>query len=107
MTKTLSPDDDFALIRGTGNVFADLGDADATTKRMKADLAAEIIATLDVRGLSARAGAKVAGVDGSDIQRIRNGDLARFTLDRLVKIAHRLGRSVELRVLPSSSDVAA
>ena len=36
-----------------------------------------------------------AQVDPADIQRIRNADLARFTLDRLVRIAYRLGRKVE------------
>lgn len=45
---------------GSGNVFADFGDAEA--KKMKAVIAAEIIATLNTRGLSAREGAKVAKV---------------------------------------------
>jgi predicted XRE-type DNA-binding protein len=92
--------DSLEVIRGSGNVFADCDDADAEAKKMKAIIAAEIIATLDKRNLSVRAGAKLAQVDASDIQRIRNADLSRFTIDRLVKIAYRLGCSVEMRVLP-------
>ncbi|MBM3609430.1 MAG: XRE family transcriptional regulator [Alphaproteobacteria bacterium] len=94
-------------MRGSGNIFADFGDADAETKKMKADIAAEIIITLDKRGLTARAGAKVAKVDAADIQRIRNADLSRFTIDRLVRIAYRLGRPVEMKVLPERTGAAA
>jgi predicted XRE-type DNA-binding protein len=99
--------DDFEVMRGTGNVFADFGDADAEAKKMKATIAAEIIATLNKRELSARAGAKLAKIDAADIQRIRNADLSRFTIDRLVRIAYRLGRLVEMRVLPEHTNVAA
>ena len=99
--------DEFEVLRGSGNIFADFGDADAEAKKLKATIAAEIIATLDKRGLSVRAAAKAAHLDPSDIQRIRNADLSRFTIDRLVRVAYRLGRTVEMRVLPEQSDVAA
>lgn len=95
--------DELDLVRGSGNVFADFGDADAETKKFKAIIAAEIIATLDMRGLSVRAGAELAKVDPRDIQRIRNADLSRFTIDRLIRIAHRLGRTIELRVVPAKA----
>lgn len=91
------------LVRGGSNVFADFGDTDAETKKFKAIIAAEIIATLDMRGLSVRAGAELAKVDPRDIQRIRNADLSRFTIDRLIRIAQRLGRTVELRVVPAKA----
>jgi predicted XRE-type DNA-binding protein len=61
-------------------------------------MAADIINTLNERGLSVRAGAKVAQVDPADIQRIRNADLSRFTIDRLVRIAYRLGRKPEMKM---------
>lgn len=99
--------DELEVMRGSGNVFADFGDADAEAKKMKAIIAAEIIATLNKRGLTARAGAKIAKVDAADIQRIRNADLSRFTIDRLVRIAYRLGRLVEMKVLPERTGVAA
>jgi len=92
--------EDFEVVRGSGNLFADLGDADAGTRQLKAQLAAAIIATLDAQALSVRAGARLAKIDPADLQRIRNADLSRFTLDRLIRIAHRLGRRVEMRVAP-------
>lgn len=93
------------ILHGSGNVFADLGDPNAEAKKMKAAIAAEIIATLNARGLSARAGAKVAKVDPADIQRIRNADLSRFTIDRLVRVASHLGCALEMTVLPRSSSI--
>jgi predicted XRE-type DNA-binding protein len=99
----MSETDDLELVIGSGNVFADNSDPDAETKRMKATIGAEIIAALNGQALSAREGAKRAGVDAADIQRIRNADLARFTLDRLVRIAYRLGRKIELRIVPFDS----
>lgn len=73
---------------------------DPGTGSLKAQVAGSIVATLRERHLTARAAAAAAGIDPADIQRIRNSDLARFTLDRLVRIARRLGHRVELAVLP-------
>ncbi len=86
------------LIRGSGDVFADLGFADAAVMRLKSRVANEIARTLDQRGLSVRGAAKEAGATAADLSRIRNADLDRFTLDRLVRIAERLGCRVEIKV---------
>jgi lambda repressor-like predicted transcriptional regulator len=69
-------------------------------------LAADIIATLNQRGLTVRAGAKSAQVDAADIQRIRNADLSRFTLDRLVRIVWRLGCRVEMKTSAEGAEAA-
>lgn len=84
------------IVQGTGNVFADFNDADAATKLLKAKIAADIIGTLNTRKLSVREAGRIAGMDGADIQRIRNADLARFSMDRLIRVAFRLGRKVEI-----------
>lgn len=89
-------DDDFEVVRGSGNVFADFGDPDAETKLMKAKLAAQIIGVLDDRKISVRQAEKITGVAAADISRVRNADLAKFTLDRLLRILHRLAPSVEV-----------
>lgn len=74
------------VLMGTGNVFADLGDANANAKQLKAQLAAEIIGTLNRQGLSVRQGAKLAHVDPADIQRIRDADLSRFAVGHLIRV---------------------
>jgi predicted XRE-type DNA-binding protein len=99
--------EDFDVVRGSGNLFVDFGDADAEAKQLKAQVAAEILNTLNRQKLSARAAARIARVDAADIQRIRNADLSKFTLDRLIRVAYRLGRRVELKILPARRRVAA
>src|SRR3954454_21229715 len=98
---------DLDVIRGSGNLFVDLDDADAEAKQLKAQVAAEILSTLNRQKLSARAAAKVARIDAADIQRIRNDDLSKFTLDRLIRVAYRLGRRVEIKILPVRRRAAA
>lgn len=87
---------DFELVEGSGNVFRDLGDPDADLKQAKAILAARIIAVLDTRGLSVRRAGALTCFAASDFSRIRNADLGRFTLDRLMKMLAALDS--ELRV---------
>jgi predicted XRE-type DNA-binding protein len=95
--------DKLDVVRGSGNVFADFGDPDASAKQMKAIVAAEIIETINARAMTVRAAAEAARCDAADIQRIRNADLSRFTLDRLIRIAGRLGRRAEIRMLPGDA----
>lgn len=87
-----------AVERGSGNVFRDLGYADADVLQFKAILAAEIIKAVDREGLSVRAAHARTGVAAADFSRIRNADLGRFTVDRLVSIINRLGSRVEVRI---------
>jgi predicted XRE-type DNA-binding protein len=74
--------DKFELVRGSGNVFRDFGRVNASVEQASAILAAEIIRTLDKRGLSTREAEKLTGVAHSEFSRIRNAKLERFTLDR-------------------------
>ena len=100
-------EDKLEVVRGTGNIYADVGDPDADTKHLKAYLAAEIIKVLDKRKLTVRDGAKVTGAAAADLSRIRNADLGRFTLDRLVRILGRLDRTVTLKVRKTQGSAAA
>ena len=86
------------VTRGSGNVYRDLGHANADVKQFKALLAAEILKTLDRDQLSVRQAQVRTGIAAADFSRIRNADLGRFTLDRLMSIINRLGSRVEVRV---------
>jgi predicted XRE-type DNA-binding protein len=90
--------DDFELIRGSGNVFRDFSRANAGLEQVRAILAAEIIRTLDVRGLSTREAERMTGVSHSEFSRIRNAKLGRFTLDRMITILGKLDEEVEVNV---------
>lgn len=88
----------FEVIRGSGNVYRDLGKDNPDLKQFKALLATEIIKALDREHLSVRQGHARTGVAAADFSRIRNADLGRFTVDRLMSIINRLGSRVEVAV---------
>ena len=90
--------DDMEIIRGSGNVFRDLGHPDADREQLRALLAARIIGVLDERKLTVRAAHEVTGVAAADFSRIRNANLGRFTIDRLMGILGSLGQEVEVTV---------
>lgn len=94
------------LVRGSGNVFRDFGDPDADVKQTKAMLAAEIIGILDDRGLSTRQAEKLTGTPQADFVRIRNAQLNRFSIDRLMKILNSLGRRVEVKIKTREQELA-
>ena len=90
--------DKLELIRGSGNVYRDLAKENADIEQFKALLAAEIIKTLDREGLSVRKAHLRTGLAAADFSRIRNADLGRFTIDRLMATINRLGSHIEVRM---------
>jgi predicted XRE-type DNA-binding protein len=92
------------LVRGTGNVFRDLGHENGDLEQLKALLAAEIIKALDREELSVRAAHSITGFAAADFSRIRNADLSRFSADRLMSILNRLGSRVEVRIRVRSEE---
>lgn len=90
--------DTLEMVRGSGNVFRDLGRANADSEQLKAILAAEIIKVLDKDQLTVRAAHNRTGIAAADFSRIRNADLGRFTVDRLMSVLNRLGSSVEVKI---------
>ncbi len=89
---------DTELVHGSGNVFRDFGDPEADLKQAKAVLAARIITVLDDRGLAVRKAASLTGFAAADFSRIRNADLGRFTLDRLMKMLAALDANARITV---------
>jgi predicted XRE-type DNA-binding protein len=86
------------VVRGSGNVFRDLGRENADAEQFKAILAAEIVKALDREHLTVRAAHGRTGIAAADFSRIRNANLGRFTVDRLMAILNRLGSRVEVKV---------
>src|ERR1039458_8650388 len=62
------------LVRGTGNVFRDLGHKNSDVEQFKSILAAEIIKTLDRDKLTVRAAHARTGIAAADFSRIRTAD---------------------------------
>jgi predicted XRE-type DNA-binding protein len=90
--------DDMELIHGSGNVFRDFGHPNAGLEQARALVAAKIIGVLDDRRLSTREAEKLTGVPHPEFSRIRNTQLRRFTLDRMITILGKLDEEIEVNV---------
>ena len=90
--------DDFELVRGSGNVFRDFDLPNPDLEQLRAILAAQIIKTLDSKDLSVRKAEKLTGIAAADFSRIRNANLGRFTVDRLMTVLGRLDQRVDVNV---------
>jgi hypothetical protein len=58
---------------------------------VKAILAAEIVKAVDRGRLSVRGARRLTGIAAADFSPIRDADLGRFTVDRLISILNLLG----------------
>jgi len=78
------------LIRGSGNVFRDLGRENPDLEQRKALWAARIVKALDRDELTIREAQARTGFAAADFRRIRNADLGTITVDQLVSILDHL-----------------
>lgn len=85
-------------VRGSGNVFRDLGRENADVLQLKAILAAEIVKVLDRERLTVRAAHDCTGFAAADFSRVRNADLGRFSIERLMAMLNRLGSQIEVKI---------
>jgi predicted XRE-type DNA-binding protein len=86
------------LDHGSGNVYRDLALPDPDLRQAKAVLAAAIIRALDERALTMREAAAATGFAAADFSRVRNARLARFTLDRLIRMLQALEPAARVSV---------
>ncbi len=84
------------VIHGSGNVFRDVGFPNPDVEQAKAILSAEIIKVLNKRKLTVRKAQALTQIQAADFSRIRNADLKRFTIDRLMKILNKLDPEVDI-----------
>jgi predicted XRE-type DNA-binding protein len=83
---------------GSGNVFADLGFADAEEELTKAQLAGFIWQAIKRRRLTQVAAAALMGIDQPKVSALLNGRLANFSSERLMRLLTALGQDVDITV---------
>lgn len=98
--------DDIEIVRGSGNVFRDLGLENPELRQLKALLAGQIVRVLEERQLSVRRAHEMTGIAAADFSRIRQVKLERFTVDRLMAALSRLGQEVEVSVRVHPREIA-
>ena len=86
------------IVRGTGNVFADLGFPDAEERQTKLRLAVELNRVIDERGVTQSAAAELLGVNQPKVSALANYKLDGFSVERLMELLTLLDRDVEIVV---------
>ena len=89
-------DRDAAIVRGTKNVFADLGYPDAAERQAKLRLAYALNQVLEERKMSQAEAAKVLGVTQPKVSALRHYKLAGFSVERLMNLLTALDQDVEI-----------
>ena len=83
---------------GTGNVFADLGYADAKERTLKVELALEVNRVLKQRKLAQAQAAELLGIAQPHVSDLVRYRLDRFSVERLLQFLTQLGKDVEIRI---------
>lgn len=86
---------------GTGNVFKDLGRADAEQAFAKVELAFEINRAIAELGLNQTETAKRLGTDRARVSNLARGQLKEFSIERMFEFLKQLGRDVQVTIRPS------
>src|SRR3989304_1313160 len=89
-------DRDVKIIRGTRNVFADLGYLDAKERQAKLRLAYAWNQVLDERKLTQSEAAKVLAVTQPKVSALRRYKLSGFSVERLMTMLTALDRDVQI-----------
>ncbi|HEY6336828.1 MAG TPA: helix-turn-helix transcriptional regulator [Alphaproteobacteria bacterium] len=84
------------IVRGTANVFADLGYLDAEERQTKLRLAYAINRVVEHRRLTQAAAADVLHISQPKVSALRNYKLAGFSVERLMTFLTALDRDVEI-----------
>lgn len=91
--------------RGSGNVFADLGLADAEKLKIKTDLVIEIRKAMKARSLTQQEAAKLMGITQPKVSDMMRGDFTNLSERKLMDCLTRLGYDIEIKVRPAKAEV--
>jgi predicted XRE-type DNA-binding protein len=83
-------------VRSSGNVFADLGFANAGERQTKVRLAMAINDVLHRRGLSQAKAAELLGINQPKVSALSKYRLEGFSVERLMRFLNLLNQDVEI-----------
>lgn len=84
------------VVRGTANVFADLGYADAEERQTKLRLAYALNRVMKNRRITQTAAATLLGINQPKVSALINYKLAGFSVERLMTFLTALDRDVDI-----------
>ena len=97
--------DGIEVQRGSGNVYADLGLADAEKLKIKTGLVIEIRKAMRKLGLTQQEAAKRMGITQPKVSDMMRGDFANLSERKLMDCLTRLGYDIEISVRPAKAEI--
>jgi predicted XRE-type DNA-binding protein len=88
----------------SGNIFQDLGFANAEEKLAKVKLASVITDILEQQQITPQQAAQILGLELEQINNLTNGILKEFTIENLLSYLIKLGQNVEIMVTNQQPD---
>lgn len=89
---------------GTGDVFRDLGFADADERKLRVQLAMRLNDLIKERKLTQTVVAEIFGIPQPHISELRNYKLTRFSSERLLHFITQLDRDIEIIIRPKAEN---
>ena len=89
----------------SGNVFADLGLADAEKLKIKSGLVIEITRAVRRLGLTQEAAGRRMGIPQPKVSGMMRGDFANLSECKLMECLNRLGYDIEIKVRPAVESI--
>lgn len=89
----------------SGNVFADLGLADAEKLKIKSGLVIEITRAVRRLGLTQEEAGRHMGVAQPKVSGMMRGDFANLSERKLMECLNRLGYDIEIKVRPAAEPI--
>lgn len=97
--------DGIEVQRSSGNVFADLGLADAEKLKIKTGLVIEIRKAMRSRGLTQQDAAKRMGITQPKVSDMMRGEFTNLSERKLMDCLTRLGYDIEIKVRPAKAEI--
>ena len=89
----------------SGNVFSDLGLADAEKLKVKSGLVIEITRAVRHLGLTQEEAGRRMGIPQPKVSGMMRGDFANLSERKLMACLNRLGYDIEIKVRPSVESI--
>ncbi len=91
-------------VRGSGNVYKDLGFEHPEEELAKSRLASMIYDIIEERRLTQVEAARILGIDQPKVSSLKNGRLGGFSYERLFSFLRKLDRDIEIVVRERSKN---
>ncbi len=97
----MNEDKSIAVNQGSNNVFEDLGfnTEEAANLKVRADLMLDLRQYIQEQGWTQAQAASFFGETQPRISNLMNGDIARFSVDKLLNMLERTGLQVKVEVV--------